>query len=140
MYKGTEKEKEILRIRYKKWYEKNKENRLKKKLYNKLYRMKNRKRLNEYTKKYLIRTGKTYRKKGDSKRVSLHRWIEKQLGIRKKCEICGDTNPNKRYQWSNKDHKYTKDLDMWQRVCPSCHREYDMKYNGIKTWTQKFAL
>ena len=112
---------------------KNKEHR---KEYQRLWRIKNRKRLNEYLKNYLIRTGKNYAKENASQLVCLHNWIEKMLGTPMRCSICGTTK-KRRYQWSNIDHKYTKDLEKWQRLCPTCHREYDRKYNGTKTYLEK---
>lgn len=65
-----------------------------------------------------------------------HERIEKQLGVPKYCEICKRSD-KKKYEWSNKDHKYSLNLKDWQRLCTSCHRKYDMKYNGLKIYTQK---
>ena len=31
----------------------------------------------------------------------------------------------KKYEWSNKDHKYSLKREDWQRLCTSCHIKYD---------------
>lgn len=101
------------------------------------WRLKNRKKLNEYLLNYLKKTGKCYYKKRDGKfLVSIHDWVRKRLGIPMKCSICGTKDKNKRYCWSNKDHKYRRNLNDWQRLCSSCHCEYDRKFNRIKTYLE----
>lgn len=55
---------------------------------------------------------------------AVHYWVRVTLGTPVECEHCGDTK--KRKYWSNKDHKYSKNKESWQRLCYSCHREYDM--------------
>lgn len=57
--------------------------------------------------------------------TDVHNWVREQLGTPKVCEICHTEDENKKYNWSNKDHKYAKDLKDWQRVCIKCHRKYD---------------
>jgi len=54
----------------------------------------------------------------------IHARIEKQLGIPKYCEHCKRTDKNK-YEWANKDHKYSLAIQDWMRLCTSCHRKYD---------------
>ena len=60
----------------------------------------------------------------------IHLWIVRKLGKPKKCEHCKTTDENKTYDWSNKDHKYSRDPKDWQRLCRSCHCKYDFKYNN----------
>lgn len=70
--------------------------------------------------------------KGD--RVSydgLHRWIANKKGRPKKCEQCKTTKA-KKYEWANKDHKYSRNLEDWMRLCTSCHRKYDIENNNYK--------
>ena len=55
---------------------------------------------------------------------ALHDWIKRKLGIVKYCEHCKRTD-KKKYEWSNKDHKYRRVLSDWQRLCTSCHKRYD---------------
>jgi hypothetical protein len=101
------------------------------------WRNKNRKRLNKYLLNYLKKTGKKYYTKEKSRfLVSIHHWVEKRLGTPMKCSICG-TEKKRVYHWSNKDHQYKKNLNDWQRLCPTCHREYDRKFNDIKTYLEK---
>jgi hypothetical protein len=67
--------------------------------------------------------------KGDNicKRV-IHYRIEKILGKPKYCEVC-KSSTKKRYEWSNKNHKYSLNVKYWQRLCCSCHQKYDYKFN-----------
>jgi len=46
------------------------------------------------------------------------------------CEIC---NKKKKLQLSNKNHKYSKDINDWQWICQSCHYKHDVK-NGLKRY------
>lgn len=62
-------------------------------------------------------------------KAGIHLWVNYTLGRPKKCEICGTTESPK-FEWSNKDHTYTRDREKWQRVCKKCHLEYDIKYNN----------
>lgn len=63
--------------------------------------------------------------------TAIHSWIKRKLGNPMKCDICGSTS-KKRYDWSNKDHKYSRNKDDWQRLCVSCHRKFDNKFNNKK--------
>lgn len=56
----------------------------------------------------------------------VHNWIEKKKGKPKKCENCG-TEAARKYEWSNKDHKYRRILADYRRLCTKCHRDYDKK-------------
>jgi hypothetical protein len=67
--------------------------------------------------------------KGDD--VVPHHWIEKKLGKPRYCEHCKRTD-RKVYDWSNKNHKYIKIIEDWQRLCRKCHIAYDVKYNNYK--------
>lgn len=57
-------------------------------------------------------------------RAQRHRRIEKLLGKPNYCEICKRTD-RKRYDWSNKDHKYSLNIEDWQRLCRGCHIKFD---------------
>lgn len=61
---------------------------------------------------------------------SLHTWVRKHKGTPQSCDFCGTTDKRK-YEWANKDHKYSRNLDDWFRLCTSCHRKYD-KDNNFK--------
>ena len=64
-----------------------------------------------------------YWKGDDAKYGSIHGWVNKNFNLPKKCELCGCTD--KKLEWSNKDHKYKREISDWQAVCRSCHRRYD---------------
>jgi maltooligosyltrehalose synthase len=57
-----------------------------------------------------------------------HIRIIKKLGNPRYCEKCKRTD-KKRYDWANKDHKYSEDIKDWMRLCRSCHTKYDIKFN-----------
>lgn len=58
---------------------------------------------------------------------ALHRWIRKHKEVPKGCENCGKECV---LHASNKDHKYSRNLEDWQFLCPKCHKEYDVE-NGL---------
>ena len=71
--------------------------------------------------------------KGEKVKVKpLHRWINRNFGTRRTCEHCFTTKA-RRYDWSSKDHKYTREQDDWQRLCRSCHQKYDHMMGFRKT-------
>lgn len=60
-----------------------------------------------------------------------HGRVKRRLGTPKFCEICKRIDKTK-YEWASKSHKYLDDLSDWVRLCTSCHRKYDMKFNKYK--------
>lgn len=67
--------------------------------------------------------------KGDSAGYhAKHEWIGKRLGKASICENCGTT---KNVEWSNKNHKYSRNLKDWQQLCAKCHTSYDLG-NGLR--------
>lgn len=73
---------------------------------------------------------KNYGWLGDKvKYKSLHIWIERQLGLAKNkmCLSCHGKSGSKAMNWSNIDHKYTRDLSKWVPLCKKCHSKYDQK-------------
>ena len=71
----------------------------------------------------------TYRKNYIVKQKAIHRRIETLYGKPKYCEICKRSD-KKKYEWANKDHKYSMNIEDWMRLCTSCHRKYDIKHNN----------
>lgn len=61
---------------------------------------------------------------GGTEYYSLHKWINKQKGKPRYCEICKRTD-RKQYDWANIDHAYSRKLNEWIRLCRSCHIKYD---------------
>lgn len=60
---------------------------------------------------------------------AIHQWIERKLGTPKYCEHCKKSD-SKIYDWSNKDHKYSRKFSDWQRLCRSCYLKFDYKFNN----------
>lgn len=58
---------------------------------------------------------------------ALHEWIEGQLGKPTTCEFCLKENlTGHEIHWANKSWEYRRDVSDWIRLCPSCHKAYDM--------------
>lgn len=55
-----------------------------------------------------------------------HKRIEHILGKPNTCAHCNTTTA-KRYEWANKDHKYSENPKEWIRLCPPCHKKLDKK-------------
>ena len=53
-----------------------------------------------------------------------HARVRVIYGSPKKCEICGETNPRKWYEWANMTGDYDNPND-YKRMCRKCHRRYD---------------
>lgn len=62
---------------------------------------------------------------------SLHTKIRKEWGKASKCELCNEKKGS-RFEWSNKDHKYSENREDWWMLCSKCHREWDAKTFGKK--------
>jgi len=78
-----------------------------------------------------------YNWKGEkvSKR-NFHKWVENHKGKPMQCEVCGTITAS-RYDWSNKDHKYTRNLEDYIRMCRKCHFAYDKQkfgYDMLRTY------
>lgn len=58
---------------------------------------------------------------------ALHEWVQRWKGKPKKCSVCG--KEKNRVSWANIDHKYSRVLDDYIRMCPKCHGEYDSLNN-----------
>ena len=63
--------------------------------------------------------------------IPKHTWIKRKKGNPKRCVDCGKTKNESRLHWSNKDHKYSRNIDDYLGRCPSCHYKYDIK-NGLR--------
>ena len=69
--------------------------------------------------------------KGDNAGTSpIHIWVKRYKGNVKnyKCKFCDKQAKH----WANKKHDYQRNLDDYMALCVSCHRKYDIKYNGYK--------
>lgn len=83
----------------------------------------------EYHKNFCgLKGNKNYNWKGEhTKYNSIHGWVKNNFESKNKCEICG--TDNKKLEWSNKDHKYSRNREDWQLICRSCHRGWDFGKN-----------
>lgn len=64
--------------------------------------------------------------------LGLHHWVERNLGQPDTCEHCGKTGlTGHKIHWANKNHTYKRNLADWMRLCSSCHKKYDLKYNSL---------
>lgn len=73
--------------------------------------------------------------KGENiKYYGLHSWISNNFGKAKdyKCKMCGKTGRSKEMHWSNKDHKYSRNIEDWQVLCAKCHNLYDINLKKLK--------
>ena len=71
--------------------------------------------------------------KGDNvKSPALHQWVVREKGKAFGCKICGTTE-KRMYNWSNVDHKYSRNLDDYVSLCVPCHRKYDIEVLKINT-------
>lgn len=57
---------------------------------------------------------------------SVHNWVANRLGRPNLCSKCGVSNDT-RFEWSNISGEYRYDIDDWERLCISCHRDKDAK-------------
>lgn len=54
--------------------------------------------------------------------AALHRRLYD--GQQKHCDVCGESDPDKRYEWANLTGHY-EDRSDYKRMCCSCHRKHD---------------
>lgn len=64
---------------------------------------------------------------------ALHAWLNRKYGRIRQCSLCGENNPNKRYEWSNISGKYKRDINDYIRLCKKCHNNKD----GVNAWQNK---
>jgi len=55
---------------------------------------------------------------------AFHKRVYSIKGKPQECDICGREDPDKKYEWANLTGKY-QDPNDYQRLCCSCHRNYD---------------
>ncbi len=67
---------------------------------------------------------------------AIHTAVVAVWGKPNKCESCEGKNKSRRFEWSNKDHKYSLLRRMWWILCSTCHRRYDRRKFGHKTWNK----
>lgn len=74
----------------------------------------------------------------ENKYRNIHLWISYHYGKAIKCEAfsCLNTSP-KRFEWALiKGKEYTKNINHFIQLCPSCHRKYDFTENLRKKFIE----
>ncbi len=99
---------------------------------------------NKGTKGISVRGEKVGTWKGDkAKYRAKHMWINHWFGKADKCENESCIYPRKdihgkimivpkRFEWANISRGYKRDRKDWRRLCPSCHKKYDIAYKKNK--------
>lgn len=60
----------------------------------------------------------------DASYIAKHMRIYRDFGTARECSLCYANV--KRYNWSNIDNKYSRDIKDWIQLCPSCHKKFDL--------------
>lgn len=58
---------------------------------------------------------------------ALHLRLSAKFGRPKRCDECGTTDPDRRYDWANLTGHYEDEND-YKRMCRSCHWKHDKKH------------
>jgi len=68
----------------------------------------------------------SYKEGIPKKYTTVHYRIKMLYGKADRCENPFCEGKSKRYDWSNKDHKYDSlDREKWKMLCKICHSDYD---------------
>ena len=73
----------------------------------------------------------SFYKDDHAKYRAIHRWVESQLGKPRICWYCGNRN-DVNYHWANISQEYKKDISDWARLCPNCHKQFDLGRIPVK--------
>lgn len=66
--------------------------------------------------------------------ASLHEWVRKRIP---KPLICPRCHTRLTIDLSNKDNKYTRDLNDWEWLCRICHMEIDGRLESLRIRMQR---
>lgn len=70
--------------------------------------------------------------KGDNaKYTAFHMRLREKFGPANKCEICGKTGKDFRYEWANLTGNYW-DINDFKQMCHPCHKEFDISRHRKK--------
>lgn len=69
--------------------------------------------------------------------ISLHEWVNNNIGREKECEVCGD---NRNIDLANITEKYERDLENWKYMCRKCHMTSDGRINNLKQFIREEML
>jgi hypothetical protein len=56
-----------------------------------------------------------------------HAQVRRIRGKATRCEVCGESKPERKYQWANLTGNYSDPND-YKQMCPSCHKKNDVPY------------
>lgn len=73
---------------------------------------------------------------GDAGYAALHLRVAALRGQPRKCEICGTTDPAKRYDWANISGNFAEPND-YKRMCRSCHWKHDKKFLNLGAYARR---
>lgn len=58
---------------------------------------------------------------------SLHKWVERELGKPTSCESCSKFGEGHNMHWANISGEYKREVSDWMRLCPQCHKDFDLQ-------------
>lgn len=58
---------------------------------------------------------------------AIHNYIVKRYGKADKCSDCGKEDG--KIEWANINHKYSRDIAFWKKLCTPCHGKLDKLLN-----------
>ncbi len=71
--------------------------------------------------------------KGDSVGYrGLHIWVQLVLGKPDTCVLCKKKGTGHAMHWANISGEYKRLVSDWVRLCPKCHKEFDMETIAYK--------
>lgn len=59
--------------------------------------------------------------------IALHQRIQKKFGKANKCENQECSKTSNKFEWANKNHKYSENQKDWKQLCKPCHARFDRK-------------
>ena len=62
---------------------------------------------------------------------AFHRRLDSVNGRPRKCEVCGTTDSERKYDWANLSGRYDDPSD-YKRMCRSCHWKHDGTHKNFK--------
>lgn len=79
-----------------------------------------------------------FRNKTNDQYSHYHQSVRRKRGKPNQCDVCGSKNDvSKTYEWANLTGKY-QDINDYQRMCRSCHRNHDKKEYSDRGKTTEF--
>ena len=67
----------------------------------------------------------------DAGYAALHYRVQKVRGKAVKCDVCGHSDSDRKYEWANLTKNYADVMD-YKQMCQSCHATYDDMTKNFK--------